>query len=163
MTSILILLALGSLSGFVIGISHFSWPAILAAGAVLALLSAVVLQNQGFDAFPGISVIAACLAINQAAYVIAIRLKNGPKEGDTEDHLPQQGLDDVPRDDRNDDIHHEHKRHQNDHFDFAQFADPRQADLARRFSWPAILSAGAMLAPLSAVVLQNQTRRLHAC
>jgi hypothetical protein len=70
MISILILLALSALSGFVLGIGYFSWPAILAAGAVLAPLSTVVLQNQDFGALSGISVIVACLTINQAAYVV---------------------------------------------------------------------------------------------
>jgi hypothetical protein len=70
MSSILILLALSALSGFVLGIDHFSRPAILAAGAVLVPLSTVVLQNQDFDALSGISVIVACLTINQAAYVV---------------------------------------------------------------------------------------------
>ena len=50
MSSILILLALSAFSGFVLGIGHFSWPAILVAGAALAPLSAVVFQNQGFGA-----------------------------------------------------------------------------------------------------------------
>jgi hypothetical protein len=49
MSSILILLALSALSGFVLEIGRFSWPAILAAGGVLAPLSTVVLQNQDFD------------------------------------------------------------------------------------------------------------------
>jgi hypothetical protein len=129
MTSILILVTLSAFSGFVAG-SYFSWPALAVVGAVLAPLSAVVLQRQDFAALPGISVIIACLAISQVAYAIAIRLKNDPTEGDTEHHLPQQGLDDIPRDDRNDDIHREHKRHQNAHMNLAQFADPQQADLA---------------------------------
>jgi hypothetical protein len=129
MTSIWILLALSALSGFVAG-KYFSWLALVVEGAVLAPLSVVVLQRQDFTTLPGISIIIACLAINQAAYVIAIRLKNDPNEGDTEVHLPQQRFDDVPRDGRNDDIHHKHERHQKAHFNPAQFAVPRQADLA---------------------------------
>jgi hypothetical protein len=73
MSSILILLALSALSGFVLGIGYFSWPAILVAGAVLAPLCTVALQNQDFDALSGISVIVACLTINQAAYVVSER------------------------------------------------------------------------------------------
>jgi hypothetical protein len=69
MSSILILLALSALSGFVLA-SYFSWPAILVAGVVLAPLSAIVLQNQGFGALSGICVVVACLTINQVAYVI---------------------------------------------------------------------------------------------
>ena len=86
MSPILILLALSALSGFVLGIGHFSWPAILVAGAVLAPLSTIVLQNQDFDALSGISVIVACLTINQAAYVVGtIRANDGPKDGSVED------------------------------------------------------------------------------
>jgi hypothetical protein len=123
MTSIWILLALGSLSGFVIGISHFSWLATLAAGAVLAPLSAVVLQNQGFDALPGISVIVACLAINQAAYVIGASVNGGPRSG------PVQRANDVPHDGRDDDVRREHKREQNTRFKLAQLTNQRQTDL----------------------------------
>ena len=76
MISILILLALSAASGYALGKSHLLWPALLAAGAVLAPLSAVVLHQQGFNALPGISLIVMCLAFNQAAYLIAIRLNN---------------------------------------------------------------------------------------
>jgi hypothetical protein len=89
MTAILILLALGALLGLVLGTANFSWPAILAAGAVLAPLSAAVLQNQGFGALSGISTVVACLAINQAAYVIGgLRASSGPESGPAE-RLPQ--------------------------------------------------------------------------
>jgi hypothetical protein len=129
MTSIWILLALSALSGFVAG-SHFSWPALAVTSALLAPLAAVVLQRQDFAALPGISIIVACLAINQLVYLIAIPLKNDQNEGGTEDHLPQKELDDVPRDDRNDDIRHQHKRHQSAQFNPTRFAVLRQADLA---------------------------------
>ena len=82
MTSILILIALSALSGFVAG-NHFSWPALVA--TVLTPLAAVVLQCEGFAALPGISIVFACLTTNQLAYLIAIRLKNDPNEWGTED------------------------------------------------------------------------------
>jgi hypothetical protein len=123
MSSILILLALSALSGYVLGIGHFSWPAILVAGAVLAPLSAVLLQNQGFGVFSGISIIIACLTINQAAYVFGrIRAKDGPNDGSVE-ALPQQRADDEPRDGRDDDIRGEHKRQQNSQFKLAQLTN----------------------------------------
>jgi hypothetical protein len=116
MSSILILLALSALSGFVLG-SYFTWPAILVAGIVLAPFSAIVLQNQGFGALSGIAVIVLCLTINQVAYLIgAIRANDGPNGGSAEG-LPHQKADDEPRDDRGDDIRHEHSRHQNTQFD----------------------------------------------
>jgi hypothetical protein len=119
MISILILMALSALSGFAAG-SFFSWPALVMTGAGLAPLVAFALQRQDFTALSGISIIVACLAINQAAYVIAIRLNDD--QGGNEDHLPQQGLDRIPHDDRNDDIRGEHKRDQKTHFNLAQFA-----------------------------------------
>jgi hypothetical protein len=108
----------------VLGISHFSWPTILVAGAALAPLSAVVFQNQGFGALSGISVIVTCLAINQAAYVVwTIRANDGPEDGSVEDHLPQQRADDEPQDGRDDDIGSEHQRQQNNQFKLAQLTN----------------------------------------
>jgi hypothetical protein len=118
MSLILILLALGALSGFGLGIGRFSWPAILVLGAVLAPLSAVVLQNQGFGALSGISIIVACLAINQAAYVIGTIRANGPEDG-----LPQQRADDEPNHGRDHDIRSQHKRQRNNQFKLAQLAN----------------------------------------
>jgi hypothetical protein len=73
--SIFILLAVSGLSGFVIGKSGFSFPALIMAGAVLATVGAVVFQGQGFTALPGILTIVGCLGVNQVAYVLAIRPK----------------------------------------------------------------------------------------
>jgi hypothetical protein len=130
MSSILILLALSVLSGFVLGISHFSWLTILVAGASLAPLSAVVFQNQGFGALSGISITVTCLAINQAAYVVGrIRANDGPEDGSVEDHLPQQRADDEPQDGRDDDIRRQHEQQQNSQFKLAQLTNQRQADL----------------------------------
>jgi hypothetical protein len=127
MSSILILLALSAISGFVLA-SYFSWLAILAAAAVLAPLSAIVLQKQGFGALSGISVIVGCLAINQAAYVIrAIRSNQGPNGGSAED-LPHQQADDVPRDSRDGDIRREHNRQQHTQLNLAHLAEQRHAD-----------------------------------
>jgi hypothetical protein len=129
MSSVLILLALSALSGFVLA-SYFSWPAILVAGAVLAPLSAIVLQNQGFGALSGISITVTCLAINQAAYVVGrIRANDGPEDGSVEDHLPQQRADDEPQDGRDDDIRRQHEQQQNSQFKLAQLTNQRQADL----------------------------------
>ena len=108
MISILILLALSAVSGFVLGRNHFPYHAMLAAAEVLAPLSAVILQNQGFGALSGIFTIVTCLTLNQVAYFIgAIRANRGP------DDLPHQQADDVPRDGRNDDVRRQQKREQN--------------------------------------------------
>jgi hypothetical protein len=130
MSSVLILLALSALSGFVLGSGQFSWPAIVAAGTVLAPLSAVAFQNQGFGALSGISITVTCLAISQAAYVVGtIHANDGPEDGSVEDHLPQQRADDEPKDGRDDDIRREHEQQQNSQFKLAQLTNQRQADL----------------------------------
>jgi hypothetical protein len=127
MISISILIALSALSGFAAG-SFFRWSALVVTAAGLAPLAAFTLQRQDFTALSGISIIVACLAINQAAYVIAVRL-NGDRGGD-EDHLPQQGLDYIPHDDGNDDIRCEDERHQKTNLNLAQLAMPRRRNLA---------------------------------
>jgi hypothetical protein len=66
MGAIVILLSLSALMGFALA-RAFSWFGLGVTGIALALLSAVVLHLQGFGAFSGIAVIAACLSVNQAA------------------------------------------------------------------------------------------------
>jgi hypothetical protein len=123
MSSILILLALSALSGFVLGTGRFSWPAILVAGLVLAPLSTIALQNQEFGALSGISVIVACLTINQAAYVVGmIRTNDGPEDGSVAD-LPQRRADGEPHDGRDDNIRRKHEQQQNTQLNMAQLAD----------------------------------------
>jgi hypothetical protein len=71
MTVIFLLFVPSALSGFVIGKS-FSWRALAVARAALALLTAIMLQGQGFTPLAGISTIVACLIVNQLAYLLAI-------------------------------------------------------------------------------------------
>jgi hypothetical protein len=66
MSPAFILLALSASVGFAIGTSH-SWFAILVSSVALAGLSAAVLQMAGFDALPGIAIIAGCLTVHQLA------------------------------------------------------------------------------------------------
>jgi hypothetical protein len=122
MTSIFILLAVGGLSGFIIGKSSFSWPALIVAGAVLATFGAVVFQEQGFTALPGIFTIVACLIVNQIAYVLAIRMNDDQSGGAAQD-LPEQRANGVPRDDGDDDVRHKDKKGQSLKFDRARLAD----------------------------------------
>ena len=118
MTSIFILLALSAVTGFVLGRGRFTWHAILVAGAVLAPLSAVILQKQGFGALSGISTIVACLIVNQVAYLIgAARADRDPRDPEG---LPHEQADDVPRERRDNDIPREHKRQPNVPFHFTQ-------------------------------------------
>ena len=118
MTAISILLTLSALSGFVIGKSHFSWPALIVMGGVLAPLTAVVLQWQGFAPLPGIFTIVACLVVNQLAYVLATRPNNDLTSGSAE-NLPEQRTNGVSHDDRNDDVCHNDKGEQNSQFHLA--------------------------------------------
>jgi hypothetical protein len=107
MTSIFILLALSAVLGFVLGTRRFSWHAILVAGWLLAPLSAVILQKQGFGALSGISTIVGCLIVNQVAYLIGAAGAN--RDPRNPEGLPHEQADDVPRD-RDNDIPREDKR-----------------------------------------------------
>ena len=75
MNAILILLAVSSLLGLVLGF-YFSWLAIGVSGLVLAFFSAVVLQHEGFGSLAGIAIIVACLTLNQLAYLIGVTSVN---------------------------------------------------------------------------------------
>jgi len=66
-----ILLALSASTGFAIGTS-FSWFAILISSLAMAGLSAAVLHIAGFDALPGIAIIAGCLIVHQLAYAVGV-------------------------------------------------------------------------------------------
>jgi hypothetical protein len=75
MNAILILLAVSSLLGLVLGL-YFSWLAIGVSGLVLALLSAVVLQHEGFGSLAGIAIIVVCLTVNQITCLIGVMSVN---------------------------------------------------------------------------------------
>ena len=73
MDAILLLLAVSAIVGLVFGL-YFSWIAIAASGLVLAIVSATVLQKEGFGFFSGISTVVACLTVNQLAYLVGVKL-----------------------------------------------------------------------------------------
>jgi hypothetical protein len=80
MNAILVLLAVSAIVGLVLGF-YFSFAAILVSGLVLAIVSATVLQNEGFDFLPEIAIVVVCLAVNQLAYLIGVRLMiRGPRK-----------------------------------------------------------------------------------
>jgi hypothetical protein len=74
MNAILVLLAVSGLVGLVLGL-YFSWLAIGVSGVVLAIISAVVLQREGFGALTGITIIVVCLTVNQVAYLVGVWLR----------------------------------------------------------------------------------------
>jgi hypothetical protein len=80
MNAVFALLAVSALAGLVLGL-YFSWVAILASGLVLAFVSAVVLQKEGFEALAGIAIIVVCLTVNQVAYLIGVRLVTRRTQG----------------------------------------------------------------------------------
>jgi hypothetical protein len=105
--------------------------ALLVAGAVLAPASALALQYQGFAALPGILVIVACLAINQAAYVIGgISTNIGPRDP-PEQGSPHIQADDVPGDGRQDDVPHEGERQQKTQSNVVHLSEKRHAHPTR--------------------------------
>ncbi len=69
MNAISVLLAVSALVGLVLGF-YFTWIAIGISALVLAIVSATVLQKQGFGAVAGIAIIVVCLTVNQIAYLI---------------------------------------------------------------------------------------------
>jgi hypothetical protein len=75
--SIAILVALATVSGFVLGERRLRWVVTLAVGIALAILSEVVQQSLGFEVLIGIPVVVACLTLNQGAYVIGLRMGDG--------------------------------------------------------------------------------------
>ena len=78
MEVVFVLLAVSAIGGLVLGF-YLSWMAILASGLVLAIVSATLLQNEGFGFLPGIAIIVVCLTVNQIAYLIGVRLSaRGP-------------------------------------------------------------------------------------
>jgi hypothetical protein len=80
MNPILFLLAASSLLGLVLGF-YFSWLAIGVSGLVLAFLSAVVLQHEGFGSLAEIAIIVACLTVNQIACLIGVMSVNRGIDG----------------------------------------------------------------------------------
>jgi hypothetical protein len=80
MNAVFALLAVSALAGLVLGL-YLSWVAILASGLVLAFVSAVVLQKEGFEALAGIAIIVVCLTVNQVAYLIGVRLVTRRTQG----------------------------------------------------------------------------------
>jgi hypothetical protein len=71
MSAAVILLALSAATGVAVGIS-FSWFAILISSSALAGLSAAALHFVGFDALPGIAIIATCLTVHQFACAMGV-------------------------------------------------------------------------------------------
>jgi hypothetical protein len=88
MTVVLLLLALSALIGFALGTS-FSWFAIAAFSAGIALLSSAILQIQDFGALPGIAIVVACLTVSQMAYLAAF-LRPGRLFEEQADKEPSQ-------------------------------------------------------------------------
>jgi hypothetical protein len=105
MISIVILVALATVSGFVLGRKRLRWVITLAVGIVLAILSAFVQQSLGFEAPIGIPVIVACLTLNQGAYVIGFLLGDG--EGGLRSATRPQQKADESRSDARDGARHE--------------------------------------------------------
>ena len=70
MNAVIVLFALSAVTGF--ALRSLSWLALGACGVMLAVLSSAALHVQGFSALPGIAIVAACLTVNQIAYVAGL-------------------------------------------------------------------------------------------
>jgi hypothetical protein len=105
---VLVLAALAAVSGFLLGQWRLRWAGI-AAGVVLAFVSAFVLRKIELSPGIGIPAVAAVLAISQATYLIGL-MRSG--QGPGARFLPDEQVDDVPDDGRDDDVSHEYKGHE---------------------------------------------------
>ena len=103
MSLVLLLLALSALIGFGLG-TRFRWPAIVASSAVIAVISSVILQIQGFGALPGIAIVVACLTVSQMGYLAAATRR--------QDLLFQQQAHKEPSQGRKEDIGRKDQEHQ---------------------------------------------------
>jgi hypothetical protein len=74
MNTIFVLLAVSAILGLVLGLRFF-WPAILASGLVIAIISATILQKARFGFLEGVAITVVCLSVNQVAYLIGVRLR----------------------------------------------------------------------------------------
>jgi hypothetical protein len=102
MNAILALVAVGALVGLVLG-RYFSWIAILVSVPILAIFSAMVLQNEGFDVLTGIAIIVVCLTVNQVAYWTGLMWLLAARQTDKAS-LPDDQPHDEPGEAGHDDI-----------------------------------------------------------
>jgi hypothetical protein len=91
MNTLLLLLAVSAATGFAVG-TAFTWFAILISGAAIAMIFAAVLQTMGFSAEAGISIILACLIVNQGACLLGLerRLSLVYKQADEKPPVQQR-------------------------------------------------------------------------
>jgi len=107
---------LSAATGFALGIS-FTWRAILISSVTFAIISAAVLHSAGFGALPGISIIVACLTVNQMAYLIGVASLSswGGKSHERRDNLDKfhDQSDKEPSENSQNDIARKHNRNEN--------------------------------------------------
>jgi hypothetical protein len=81
MTIVIVLLALSTATGLALGAS-FNWYSIAISSPPLALFAAIVLQRAGFGSLLGIATVAACLSVDQIAFVVmGVTLAHPRSEG----------------------------------------------------------------------------------
>jgi hypothetical protein len=107
MGAIVTLLTLSAVIGFALG-GSFSCYALAVSAVALAFLSAAVLHSQGFGTVSGIATIAACLTVNQAAYLAGALFAYRRSAG-----LFKKQADKEQRGGRYDDVARERQQQQN--------------------------------------------------
>jgi hypothetical protein len=117
-TGVLALLA--AAAGFMLGSRRLRWAG-MAAGIVLAFLSAFVLLTTGLGAGIGIPAVAAVLAISQVAYLVGL-MRSRETQGAR--FLPDQEVDDVPDGGCDGDVSHEHEGQQESPFRAVEIKQP---------------------------------------
>ena len=71
---VFLILTLGAFSGAITA-QFVSWFGLVWCAPVLATVSAIVLQKQGFSWLSGIAMIVACLSLNQFGYLLGAYFK----------------------------------------------------------------------------------------
>jgi hypothetical protein len=90
---VFLLLVVGALSGYILG-HFFSWHVLFLCGPVLAVVSAIILQNHGFAWPSGVAIIVGCLGLIEIGYLAGAYFRittihNPTSPRNTDPHLPR--------------------------------------------------------------------------
>lgn len=110
MSAVLLLAALGALAGLASGFFGLWWGVLAISGLVIAIVGAIVLQNENFGFFAGVATIVIYLAINQITYIIGLVLAT--RGSDPEGASPRNEADGHPGSNSEKEIDSEHQEYE---------------------------------------------------
>jgi hypothetical protein len=108
-TTLLALAAISALGGFALGLYGFLWGALALEGAILAIFSAILLQDESYGFFAGVGITVGLLTLNQISYLIGLTICTFASK-DTELLRTGTPADDHPGEDSQTNITGEEKR-----------------------------------------------------